>query len=74
MVPDSEQAKIAAMTEDDLISLHFGLGMWIRNNLGLWHGNPELLAATGKQDPDDASVVIVQAFWQRLREELPKLH
>lgn len=74
MVPEGEQARIAAMAEEDLISLHFGLGTWIRNNLGLWHGNPGLLAATGSQDPDDAAEVIVHAFWQRLREELPKLH
>lgn len=35
-LPEAEAAKIAAMPESDLINLHFGLGMWIRNNLG--HG------------------------------------
>jgi hypothetical protein len=73
MVPDSEQGKIASMAEDDLVSLHFGLGTWIRNHLGMWRGNPELLAATGKQDPDEASGAIIQALWQRLRDEFPKL-
>ena len=26
-------------SEEDLSLLHFGLGMWIRNNLGLWEGS-----------------------------------
>jgi hypothetical protein len=74
LVPDPEQAKIAAMPENDLIRLHFGLGMWIRNNLGLWQANSPLLEATGETDPDDASGVIIRAFWQRLRDDLPKVH
>lgn len=36
LVPEDEQAKIVLMTEDDLMMLHFGLGQWIRNHLGLW--------------------------------------
>jgi len=32
---EEEKAAIAAMAESELIGLHFGLGMWIRNNLGL---------------------------------------
>jgi hypothetical protein len=36
LLPDGEKAKIAAMSQDDLVALHLGLGMWIRNNLGLW--------------------------------------
>ena len=36
LVPDAEQARIAYMKEDELVTLHLGLGMWIRNNLGLW--------------------------------------
>lgn len=74
MISESEQAKIAAMPEEELIALHFGLGQWIRNNFGLWQGNPRLLMATGEQHPDDASSVIIRAFWQRLRDGLPKLH
>jgi len=27
---------------DDLIQFHHGLGMWIRNNFGLWTGNDDL--------------------------------
>ncbi len=68
------QDKIAAMLESDLVMLHMGLGQWIRNTMGLWQGNIRLLAATGERDPDDASGVIIQAFWQGLQDERPKVH
>lgn len=74
LVPAEELAKITQMSEGDLIGLHFGLGQWIRNNFGLWKENPELMQATGASEPDDASGVIVKALWQRLQDELPKVH
>lgn len=74
LVPEDQQTKIAVMTQDELIALHFGLGQWVRNNLGLWGRNPTLLAATGRDNADDASAVIIRAFWQALRDDLPKLH
>lgn len=74
LVPAEELAKITQMSEGDLIDLHFGLGQWIRNNFGLWKENLELMQATGAIDPDDASGVIVKALWQRLQDELPKVH
>lgn len=39
IVPQAEQAKIAALQESALITLDLSLGMWIRNNLGMWQGN-----------------------------------
>ena len=75
---DDDKAKIAAMSEHDLIGLHFGLGTWIRNNLGLWRGNDQLMQAVRERDrsigPDDASMMLVEAVWQRLQEMLPKVH
>ncbi|MDD2882631.1 MAG: hypothetical protein PHQ58_19595 [Rhodoferax sp.] len=68
-VPESEQSKLVAMLEGDLMTLHFGLGQWVQNHLGLWGVNPALLAATGESNADDASIVIICAFWQRLQEE-----
>lgn len=62
LVPEDEQAKIAALTQDELMALHFGLGQWVRNNLGLWGTNSALLAATDKENADDASAVIMN-FW-----------
>ena len=71
---DDDKTKIAAMAESDLIGLHFGLGAWIRNNLGLWSKNGELLESAGTRNPDDASLVIIEALWRRLREDVPKVH
>ena len=47
---------------------------WVRNNLGLWEANSMLFQATGKSNADDASGVIIRAFWQALRDDLPKVH
>jgi hypothetical protein len=71
---------IAHLPEDALISLHFGLGQYIRNRYGLWQGNEALLAdcaaVSGRSgdvswlwiDPDDASSVILTALWRRLQD------
>lgn len=68
---------IAALPEADLINLHFGLGMWIRNNLGLWQGNDALMQALCRREPgihpDDASMLIIEQVWRRLRERIPKM-
>ncbi len=71
---DEERASIAALARDQLAGLHFGLGLWIRNNLGLWSGNRPLLESTGEPNANDASMVIVEAVWERLREMVPKVH
>ena len=75
---DEERASIADLAQAQLIGLHFGLGMWIRNHLGLWRGNDGLMQAIRERDqaihPDDASMVIVEAVWERLREMVPKVH
>ena len=74
MVPDNEQTKIAAMSEDDLVNLDLSLGLWIRNSLGFYEGNTQLLRDSGEENPDDASFTIIHAFWQQLRRGLPQVH
>lgn len=76
---ENEKAEITSMPESDLFKLHFGLGAWIRGNLGLWHGNAALTQALLEADPqlshpDDASMFIVKEVWVRLREMAPKVH
>lgn len=75
---DEDKNQIAGMAEGDLIGLHLGLGMWIRNNLGLWQGNQALMQSirqhTPDIHPDDVSMVIIEAVWKRLRELAPKVH
>ena len=77
-LPDTEKTRLAGLMQEELITLHFGLGMWIRNNFGLWQGNTALRnsLALGHPGihPDDASMVIIEAVWRRLREMAPKVH
>jgi hypothetical protein len=47
---------------------HFGLGMYIRNEYGLWRGNSLLLRECGTEHPDSASQVILRALWAHLRD------
>ena len=60
-----DKARIAAMSEDDLVNTFYGLGTWIRASLGLTEGNPALVEATGASGPDGASMVIIDALWHR---------
>jgi len=58
---------IAAMQEDDLIDLHFSLGTDIRNSFGLYNENSPLLKSVGLfVHPDDTSMVIIHALWEKL--------
>ena len=69
-IDEKQKADLRAIEEQHLLAkTHFGLGMWVRNELGLWKGNDELLRATGNGDPDGASSVIVHAVWEELRRQ-----
>ena len=49
-----DRAQLATMERNDLVSrLHFGLGMAIRNELGLWHGNEKLLEDCLRHDTNE---------------------
>jgi len=66
-VSRGEMEAFAAMDSEDIIVFHYGLGRWIRNEMGLWADNKELLEDCGMEHPDDASYVIMEAFWKHLR-------
>jgi len=55
------------MAEDDLHRMHFTAGSEIRNALGLWAGNRELLNDVGTDHPADAAAVIIHALWKKLQ-------
>lgn len=55
-------------TEWDHLEKHYmGLARFIRNIFGLHGDDPRLLSKTGTDNPYDASMVIVEALWRRLR-------
>jgi hypothetical protein len=66
VLEDEHKATLAIMQEKDLIDLRFSLGMKIRNAFDLHVPWSKLLASCGVAQPDDASVVIIQALWRRL--------
>lgn len=68
-IPRLEKLRIKFMTKEGTASLHFGLGLWIRNRYGLWRGNEKLIvSACGfRCHPDDASGKIIDAVWEELR-------
>ena len=63
-VLDNEHKQaIAMMQEDDLINLHFSLGIEIRNAFGLHDQDSPLLKSLGYfVHPDDVSMVIINAL------------
>jgi len=65
---------LRATPKNDLIKLHFGWGMGIRNDLGLWGRNKKLLQScanhVGQKEihPDDASMILIEGVWEKLLE------
>jgi hypothetical protein len=68
ILDDEQKAAIVEMREEDLIDLHFGLGMAIRNAFGLHEPGSQLLAACNVAQPDDASDTIIENLWFRLND------
>jgi len=48
---EEDKESIRAMQEGEIIRLHFTLGLRIRNQLGLWGKNPDLVAALSRDAP-----------------------
>ena len=65
--------KLAKMPEDDLINLHFTVGMWIRNNF-VYPRNDKLLQSCREVSRDkylhwaQMHMVIIRELWKRLQE------
>jgi hypothetical protein len=60
-----EVRRLARMSQDDLSSLHYELGVFIRNSFGMWGGNRDLLEACGSpaMHPDSASAILIESVW-----------
>ena len=64
---EADKANVVNTSEDDLVLFHHGWGTGIRNHYNLWR-NKALVDDTGAEHPDDASMVIIKAVWQALRD------
>jgi len=68
---DEDRRVIKVTPRDELIRNHLGLESYIRNEFGLWKEESELLHSLtpgdSPEDPDDASLTILEALWTRLQ-------
>ena len=71
-MPDKVKNTIRFTKEPDLIQYLHNWGRQIRNKYKLWQ-DPALVAETGKDHPDDASMVIIKKVWQSLKQTQPVL-
>ncbi len=57
-----------ALAYDDISGGHFGVGMWMRNNWGLWGGGPlaRHFNDLGITHADDMSGIILKSYWLHL--------
>ncbi|MDF9827664.1 hypothetical protein M2103_001014 [Ereboglobus sp. PH5-5] len=70
IMSSDEIEQIRSMKKDDLIRLHFGWGMWIRNAFGFLGGRKSaLLKDLGGGHPDHASGKLLLAFWEDLQKD-----
>jgi hypothetical protein len=65
-LPEKTLHLIRGGKQSDLIESHFGLGMWIRNELGLWKDGSELLRSCGATHADSGSSIILNALRDHL--------
>jgi hypothetical protein len=76
-LPLDTKHQIFNSSEEGLINFHFGLGMAIRNDYGLWKEDSKLLddckkiSGNPSIQVDDASGRIIKALWKRLQEYPP---
>ena len=67
VLEEKDQLTIAAMELNNLIDLHYGLGLAIRNAYDLHNPDNPLLLECSTSHPDDAALFIIHALWQRLQ-------
>jgi hypothetical protein len=71
ILSEEDRNSLKNIRKEDLIELHFSLGLLIRNNLGLWGDNKKLLETDDFKDahPDNISSVIMKDVWDKLNEK-----
>lgn len=70
---DEQQKELAEKESHGLYEYHFSLGLWIRNNFGLWEPDSGLMADLKSDNPfmhpDSASRVLLEKFCEALRRD-----
>ncbi len=69
LIPTATKQYLRSLDESDLDREHWGLGLAIRNVLGLWREDAPLtrwFAARGFVQGDDMSIEVLRAYWRRL--------
>lgn len=66
VLTEEQKEELAKTKKKDLINYHFTLGMWIRNNFGLWQKNSPLRDDLEVDHPDDASMEMIERLWKEL--------
>lgn len=66
---EKDKKSVVTTKKENLIRFHHGWGTHIRNEYGLWRGNNKLIidACQKACHPDDASMIIIKATWQKLQ-------
>jgi len=67
---DSIKNQVKSWTEEDFCANgHFGFGMWMRNNWGLWSGSrlQAYFSDKGIHHPDDMSGIILTSYYRYLK-------
>jgi hypothetical protein len=72
-LPERDRILFVRLSEEDLIMFHHGFGTGIRNSLGLWQRDSELLknCGSGAQHPDYCSSLIIRQVYLDLFEVVP---
>ncbi len=69
MLSNDDVDKIRRAGDDEAATFHMGLGLWIRNNWGLWGGSRLAVHfnGLGVRHPDDMSGIILGSFRYKLQ-------
>jgi hypothetical protein len=69
---DSLKSELKKMSLNEFLSqAHFGIGMWLRNNWGLWVGSrlSKYFYSFNYSHPDDISSIILELYYRQLKGE-----
>ena len=68
LLGDQGRSKVLSANESDMIQYHMGLGLWMRNNWGLWADSrlAQYFNQIGIRHPDDMTGIIFDSYWRKL--------